>query len=69
MKETTITMNEMNEQVQSMLFKFFIFKSITAIILIGIIVFITYKLMKYYKNKEIEISFSYKEKEKKDPEL
>ena len=56
-----------------MLFRMILFKGITAIVLIAILVYVIYKLIKYYENKEIEINFSYKEKnksnERKEPKL
>ena len=73
MEETTIQLNNMSAEIESMVFRMILYKGITAIVLIAITVYIIYKLIKYYENKDIEINFSYKEKnkidERKEPKL
>ena len=73
MKETGLQFNNMNAEIESMFFKMMLFKGITAIILIMLLIYICFKLFKYYENKDIEITFSYKEKnkidERKEPKL
>ena len=73
MNETAIQLNNMSAEIESMLFRMILFKGITAIVLIAILVYVIYKLIKYYENKDIEIKFSYKEKnkidERKEPKL
>ena len=63
----------MSAEIESMLFRMILFKGITAIVLIAILVYVIYKLIKYYEKKDIEINFSYKEKnksnERKEPKL
>jgi hypothetical protein len=62
-------MNEihmMDKEIEAFLFKLFLFKSITMILLIIIIIYLWKKIEKYYKNKDIEIIFKYSEKEKKE---
>lgn len=73
MNETAIQLNNMSAEIQSMVFRMILMKGITAIILVAILIYVIYKLIKYYKNKDIEIKFSYKEKtkmdERKEPKL
>ena len=73
MQETAIQLNNMSAEIESMLFRMILFKGITAIVLIAILVYVIYKLIKYYENKDIEINFSYKEKnksnERKEPKI
>lgn len=73
MEETAIQLNNMSAEIESMIFRMILMKGITALVLLAIIVYIIYKLIKYYKNKDIEITFSYKEKnkidERKEPKL
>ncbi|CAB1221479.1 FeoB-associated Cys-rich membrane protein [Acinetobacter bouvetii] len=73
MQETAIQLNNMSAEIQSMVFRMILMKGITAIILLAILIYVIYKLIKYYKNKDIEINFSYKEKnkidERKEPKL
>ena len=73
MNEAAIQLNNMSAEIESMLFRMILFKGITAIVLIAILVYVIYKLIKYYENKDIEINFSYKEKnksnERKEPKL
>ena len=73
MEETAIQLNNMSAEIESMIFRMILYKGITAIALIAITVYIIYKLIKYYENKDIEINFSYKEKnkidERKEPKL
>lgn len=73
MNETAIQLNNMSAEIQSMVFRMILMKGITAIILVAILIYVIYKLIKYYKNKDIEINFSYKEKtkmdERKEPKL
>lgn len=73
MQETAIQLNNMSAEIESMVFRMILMKGITALVLLAIIVYIIYKLIKYYKNKDIEINFSYKEKnkidERKEPKL
>ena len=73
MEEAAIQLNNMSAEIESMLFRMILFKGITAIVLIAILVYVIYKLIKYYENKDIEINFSYKEKnkskERKEPKL
>ena len=73
MKETAIQLNNMSAEIESMVFRMILMKGITALVLLIIIVYIIYKLIKYYENKDIEINFSYKEKnkidERKEPKL
>ena len=73
MNEAAIQLNNMSAEIESMLFRMILFKGITAIVLIAILVYVIYKLIKYYENKDIEIKFSYKEKnkidERKEPKL
>ena len=73
MEETAIQLNNMSAEIESMIFRMILMKGVTALILLAIIVYIIYKLIKYYENKDIEINFSYKEKnkinERKEPKL
>ena len=73
MEETAIQLNNMSAEIESMVFRMILMKGITALVLLAIIVYIIYKLIKYYENKDIEIKFSYKEKnkidERKEPKL
>ncbi len=73
MEETAIQLNNMSAEIESIVFRMILYKGITAIVLIAITVYIIYKLIKYYENKDIEINFSYKEKnkidERKEPKL
>ena len=73
MEETAIQLNNMSGEIESMVFRMILYKGIIAIVLIAITVYIIYKLIKYYENKDIEINFSYKEKnkidERKEPKL
>ena len=73
MEETAIQLNSMSAEIESMVFRMILMKGITALVLLAIIVYIIYKLIKYYENKDIEITFSYKEKnkidERKEPKL
>ena len=73
MQETAIQLNNMSAEIESMVFRMILMKGITALVLLAIIVYIIYKLIKYYENKDIEITFSYKEKnkidERKEPKL
>ena len=73
MQETAIQLNNMSAEIESMVFRMILMKGITALVLLIIIVYIIYKLIKYYENKDIEIKFSYKEKnkidERKEPKL
>ena len=73
MNEAAIQLNNMSAEIESMLFRMILFKGITAIVLIAILVYVIYKLIKYYENKDIEINFSYKEKnksnERKEPKI
>lgn len=73
MEETAIQLNNMSAEIESMVFRMILMKGITALVLLIIIVYIIYKLIKYYENKDIEINFSYKEKnkidERKEPKL
>lgn len=73
MEETAIHLNNMSAEIESMVFRMILFKGITAIILIAIMIYISIKLIKYFKNKDIEINISYKEKnknnERKEPKL
>ena len=73
MNEAAIQLNNMSAEIESMLFRMILFKGITAIVLIAILVYVIYKLIKYYEKKDIEINFSYKEKnksnERKEPKL
>ena len=73
MEETTIQLNNMSAEIESMVFRMILMKGITALVLLIIIVYVIYKLIKYYENKDIEIKFSYKEKnkidERKEPKL
>lgn len=73
MEETAIQLNNMSAEIESMIFRMILMKGITGLILLAIIVYVVYKLIKYYENKEIEINFSYKEKnkidERKEPKL
>lgn len=73
MQETAIQLNNMSAEIESMVFRMILMKGITALVLLAIIVYIIYKLIKYYENKDIEINFSYKEKnkinERKEPKL
>lgn len=73
MEETAIQLNNMSAEIESMVFRMILMKGITALVLLAIIVYIIYKLIKYYENKDIEITFSYKEKnkidERKEPKL
>ncbi|NNG83343.1 hypothetical protein [Acinetobacter sp. ANC 5378] len=66
MEETAIQLNNMSAEIESMVFRMILFKGITAIILIAIMIYISIKLIKYFKNKDIEINISYKEKNKND---
>ena len=63
----------MSAEIESMVFRMILMKGITALVLLIIIVYVIYKLIKYYENKDIEIKFSYKEKnkidERKEPKL
>ena len=63
----------MSAEIESMVFRMILMKGITALVLLIIIVYVIYKLIKYYENKDIEINFSYKEKnkidERKEPKL
>ena len=73
MEETAIQLNNMSAEIESMVFRMILMKGITALVLLIIIVYVIYKLIKYYENKDIEINFSYKEKnkidERKEPKL
>ena len=73
MQETAIQLNNMSAEIESMVFRMILMKGITALVLLIIIVYVIYKLIKYYENKDIEIKFSYKEKnkidERKEPKL
>lgn len=73
MQETAIQLNNMSAEIESMVFRMILMKGITALVLLIIIVYVIYKLIKYYENKDIEINFSYKEKnkinERKEPKL
>ena len=73
MEETARQLNNMSAEIESMIFRVIIMKGITALVLLGITVYVIYKLIKYYKNKDIEIRFIYKEKnkidERKEPKL
>ena len=73
MQETAIQLNNMSAEIESMVFRMILMKGITGLILLAIIVYVIYKLIKYYENKDIEINFSYKEKnkidERKEPKL
>ena len=62
MEETAIQLNNMSAEIESMVFRMILMKGITALVLLIIIVYVIYKLIKYYENKDIEIKFSYKEK-------
>ncbi|BFM35322.1 hypothetical protein [Acinetobacter towneri] len=66
MNEAAIQLNNMSAEIESMLFRMILFKGITAIVLLAILVYVIYKLIEYYENKDIEIKFSYKEKNKID---
>jgi len=73
MQETAIQLNNMSAEIESMVFRMILMKGIAALVLLAIIVYVIYKLIKYYENKDIEINFSYKEKnkidERKEPKL
>ena len=73
MEETAIQLNNMSTEIESMVFRMILMKGITGLVLLAIIVYVIYKLIKYYENKDIEINFSYKEKnkidERKEPKL
>lgn len=73
MEETAIQLNNMSAEIESVIFRMILMKGITALILLAISVYLIYKLIKYYENKDIEINFSYKEKnkidERKEPKL
>ncbi len=73
MQETAIQLNNMSAEIESMVFRMILMKGITGLVLLAIIVYVIYKLIKYYENKDIEINFSYKEKnkidERKEPKL
>ena len=73
MQETAIQLNNMSAEIESMVFRMILMKGITGLVLLAIIVYVIYKLIKYYENKNIEINFSYKEKnkidERKEPKL
>ena len=73
MNEAAIQLNNMSAEIESMLFRMILFKGITAIVLLAILVYVIYKLIKYYENKDIEIKFNYKEKnksnERKEPKI
>ena len=73
MEETAIQLNNMSGEIESMVFRMILYKGIIAIVLLAILVYVIYKLIKYYENKDIEIKFSYKEKnkidERKEPKL
>ena len=73
MEETAIQLNNMSAEIESMVFRMILMKGITALVLLIIIVYVIYKLIKYYEKKDIEIKFSYKEKnkidERKEPKL
>lgn len=73
MEEIAIQLNNMSAEIESMVFRMILMKGITALVLLIIIVYVIYKLIKYYENKDIEIKFSYKEKnkidERKEPKL
>ena len=73
MQETAIELNNMSAEIESIVFRMILMKGITGLVLLAIIVYIIYKLIKYYENKDIEINFSYKEKNKidkrKEPKL
>lgn len=73
MQETAIQLNNMSAEIESMVFRMILMKGITGLVLLAIIVYVIYKLIKYYENKDIEIKFSYKEKnkidERKEPKL
>ena len=63
----------MSAEIESIVFRMILMKGITGLVLLAIIVYIIYKLIKYYENKDIEIKISYKEKnkidERKEPKL
>ena len=73
MEETAIQLNNMSGEIESMVFRMILYKGIIAIVLLAILVYVIYKLIKYYENKDIEIKISYKEKnkidERKEPKL
>jgi predicted membrane protein len=73
MEETARQLNNMSTEIESMIFRMIIMKGITALVLLGITVYVIYKLIKYYEKKDIEIRFRYKEKnkidERKEPKL
>ena len=73
MQETAIQLNNMSAEIESMVFRMILMKGITGLVLLAVIVYVIYKLIKYYENKDIEINFSYKEKnkidERKEPKL
>ena len=73
MEETAIQLNNMSTEIESMVFRMILMKGITGLILLAIVVYVIYKLIKHYENKDIEINFSYKEKnkidERKEPKL
>lgn len=73
MQETAIQLNNISAEIESMVFRMILMKGITALVLLIIIVYVIYKLIKYYENKDIEINFNYKEKnkieERKEPKL
>ena len=73
MEQAELALQVLNEETRAFIFRIFLFKIITAVILLGIIIYATYKLIKYYENKDIEINISYKEKakntERKEPKL
>lgn len=73
MEETAIQLNNMSTEIESMVFRMILMKGITGLVLLAIIVYVIYKLIKHYENKDIEINFSYKEKnkidERKEPKL
>ena len=72
-RESGTLLNNMSAEIESMVFRMILMKGITALVLLIIIVYVIYKLIKYYENKDIEIKFSYKEinkiDERKEPKL
>ena len=73
MEETAIQLNNMSAEIESMVFRMILMKGITALVLLIIIVYVIYKLIKYYEKKDIEIKFNKKKKnkidERKEPKL
>ena len=57
MQETAIQLNNMSAEIESMVFRMILFKGITAIVLLAILVYVIYKLIKYYEtgdNKDLK---------------